>query len=62
MAVGAVFSAQQWLLPRAAQAFAFAAGASAPHLLPLHAGALLAAGALVGFCGSWIAVARFLKT
>jgi len=30
--------------------------------LPAHAAALLAAGALVGFVGSWIAVARFLKT
>ena len=59
--VGAVFGAQQWLLPHAAQAFAFAAGVGPPHLLPLHAGALLAAGALVGFFGSWIAVARFLK-
>jgi len=62
IAVGAVFGAQRWLLPRAAQAFEFAAGVSAPHLLPLHGAAILAGGALVGFFGSWIAVARFLKT
>lgn len=61
IAVGAVFAAQRWLLPRAAQAFEFAAGVSAPHLLPLHGAAILAGGALVGFFGSWIAVARFLK-
>jgi cell division transport system permease protein len=61
IAVGAVFGAQRWLLPRAAQAFEFAAGVSAPHLLPLHGAAILAGGALVGFFGSWIAVARFLK-
>ena len=61
MAVGAVFGAQRWILPRAAQAFAFAAGVTAPHLLPLHAAALLAGGALVGFVGSWLAVSRFLK-
>jgi len=61
MAVGAVLGAQRWILPRAAQAFAFAAGVTAPHLLPLHAAALLAGGALVGFFGSWLAVSRFLK-
>jgi len=62
VAVGAVLVAQHWLLPRASQAFAFAAGVSAPQLLPVHAAAVLAAGALVGFAGSWMAVARFLKT
>ena len=62
VALGAVLFAQHWLLPRASQAFAFAAGVNAPQLLPIHAGALLAAGALVGFAGSWMAVARFLKT
>src|SRR2546427_374424 len=62
VAVGVVLAAQYWLLPHATQAFAVAAGVGAPHLLPAHAAALLAAGALVGFVGSWIAVARFLKT
>jgi cell division transport system permease protein len=62
VAVGAVLAAQQWLLPRASQAFADAVGVGAPHLLPAYAGAVLAAGAMVGFVGSWIAVARFLKT
>jgi cell division transport system permease protein len=61
LAVGGIVAAQHWLLPQASQAFAFAAGVSAMHLLPLHAAALLGAGALVGFLGSWIAVARFLK-
>ena len=59
--VGAVLAAQHLLLPHASQAFAAAAGVGAPHLVPAHAAALLAAGALVGFVGSWIAVARFLK-
>lgn len=62
VAVAAVLSAQHWLLPYATQAFAFAAGVGAPHLLARHAAAILAAGGLVGFAGSWIAVARFLKT
>jgi cell division transport system permease protein len=62
VAVAAVLSAQHWLLPYATQAFAFAAGIGAPHLLLRHAAAILAAGGLVGFAGSWIAVARFLKT
>jgi cell division transport system permease protein len=62
IAVGAVFAAQQWLLPRATQAFVYATGIGPPHLLPLHAAALLVGGALVGLVGSWIAVARFLKT
>ncbi len=62
VAIGAVLGAQHWLLPYANQAFAFAAGVGAPHLLARHAAAILAAGGLVGFGGSWIAVARFLKT
>lgn len=61
LAAGGIVAVQHWLLPHASQAFAFAAGVSAMHLLPLHAMALLGAGALVGFLGSWIAVARFLK-
>src|SRR5205085_2494292 len=60
VAVGAVLAAQHWLLPHASQAFSYAAGVAAPHLLPLYASGLLAAGGLVGFVGSWIAVARFL--
>ena len=61
VAIGAVLGAQHWLLPYANQAFAFAAGTSAPHLMLRHAAAILSAGGLVGFAGSWIAVARFLK-
>jgi cell division transport system permease protein len=62
LAAGGIVAVQHWLLPRASQAFAFAAGVNAVHLLPVHAAGLIAAGALVGFVGSWIAVARFLKT
>ncbi|MFN2546230.1 MAG: cell division protein FtsX [Myxococcales bacterium] len=62
IALGAVVAVQKWLLPRASQAFAFAAGISAPNLAPEHWGALLGAGAVVGLFGSWLAVARFLKT
>jgi cell division transport system permease protein len=62
VAVAAVLSAQHWLLPYATQAFAFATGVGAPHLLARHAAAIFAAGGLVGFAGSWMAVARFLKT
>jgi len=61
VAIGAVLAAQHWLLPYANQAFAFAAGVGAPHLMLRHAAAILSAGGLVGFAGSWIAVARFLK-
>ena len=57
-----MLAAQQLLLTHASQAFAVAAGVGAPRLLPAYAAALLAAGGLVGFVGSWIAVARFLKT
>jgi cell division transport system permease protein len=62
VAVAAVLSAQHWLLPYATQAFAFATGVGAPHLLARHAAAIFAAGGHVGFVGSWMAVARFLKT
>jgi cell division transport system permease protein len=62
VAVGAVLAAQRWLLPYASQLFSFATGAAAANLLAVHAGGLLGAGALVGLAGSWIAVARFLRT
>jgi cell division transport system permease protein len=62
LALGAVLSVQHWLLPRAQAAFAFAAGVVPPHVLPAHAAALLGIGALVGLLGSWLAVARFLRT
>jgi cell division transport system permease protein len=62
LALGAVMAVQHWLLPRAAQAFAFAAGMVAPRILPAHAAGLLGLGTLVGLFGSWLAVARFLRT
>ena len=61
LALSALLAVQQWLLPRAAQAFAFAAGTALPHLLPIQAAGLLGVGALVGFLGSYLAVARFLR-
>jgi cell division transport system permease protein len=62
LALGAIVAVQRWLLPRASQAFAFASGMVAPHLSPAHGAGLLGVGALVGLLGSWIAVARFLRT
>src|SRR5207248_738678 len=47
IALGAVIAVQQWLLPRATQAFTFASGMVPPHLLPMHGAALLGLGALV---------------
>src|SRR5204862_8052707 len=41
LALGAVVGVERWLLPRASQAFAFAAGVVAPAILPSHAASLL---------------------
>ena len=49
------------VIPRAAAAFSFAAGAAAPHLAAAHFGILAGAGAVVGLLGSYLAVARFLR-
>lgn len=62
LALGAVVAVQRWLLPRASQAFAFAAGISAPTVSPAHWAGMLGVGAVVGLFGSWLAVARFLRT
>ncbi len=62
LALGSLAAAQRWLLPRVQQAFVFASGAVAPRILLSHALLLLGAGALVGLLGSWLAVARFLRT
>ena len=48
--------------PKAVAAFSFAAGAGVPVLRAPDAAALLAFGAVVGFIGSYLAVARFLRT
>jgi cell division transport system permease protein len=61
LAVSGLLAVQRLLLPRAAAAFAFASGAQAPHLSAQHCALLAAAGALVGLCGSYLAVARFLR-
>ncbi|TMA24038.1 MAG: ABC transporter permease [Deltaproteobacteria bacterium] len=52
---------QRLVIPRAAAAFSFAAGAAAPHLAVAHFGILAGAGAVVGLLGSYLAVARFLR-
>jgi hypothetical protein len=62
LSLGALAAAQRFLLPRVQQAFVFASGAVAPRILLSHALLLLGAGALVGLLGSWLAVARFLRT
>ncbi|GAC1340891.1 MAG: permease-like cell division protein FtsX [Myxococcales bacterium] len=61
-ALGGLACLERWILPRAAAAFAFASGVPAPHLRPETLLLLLACGALVGFLGSYLAVARFLRT
>ena len=61
LAGGAVLVLQHWVLPKAAEAFTFAAGVQGPHLSIAHLFALALAGAVVGLLGSWLAVARFLR-
>jgi len=62
LAAAGLLAVQRLVLPRAAAAFAFASGASAPHLAAQHCAVLAAAGALVGLCGSYLAVGRSLRT
>jgi cell division transport system permease protein len=62
LALGGLWSAQHWLLPQALSAFRFASGLRAAPLGGREAGALLAFGAAVGLVGSYVAVARFLRT
>jgi cell division transport system permease protein len=61
LASAALVAAQRIVLPRASAAFSFAAGVPAPHLTGASVAFLAAAGALVGLCGSYLAVARFLR-
>ena len=61
LASAALVAVQRVVLPRAAAAFAFAAGVPAPHLTSASVGLLAGAGAVVGLCGSYLAVARFLR-
>ena len=62
LALLGLFCVQRFLLPRAQAAFAFASGASIGPVLPSHLLLLIAFGAAVGLLGSWLAVARFLRT
>ncbi len=62
LALAGLFAIQRWLLPRAADAFAFAAAANGPGLTVGPATLIAASGALVGLFGSWLAVTRFLRT
>jgi cell division transport system permease protein len=61
LASAALVAVQRVVLPRAAAAFAFAAGVAAPHFTPASLALLAGAGALVGLSGSYLAVARFLR-
>jgi len=61
LAVVGLEMVQRLVIPRAAAAFSFAAGAAAPHLAVAHLGILAGAGAVVGLLGSYLAVARFLR-
>jgi cell division transport system permease protein len=61
LASAALVAVQRVVLPRAAAAFAFAAGVPAPHFTPASVALLAGAGALVGLSGSYLAVARFLR-
>ena len=61
LASAALVAVQRVVLPRAAAAFAFAAGVPAPHLTSTSVALLAGAGALVGLGGSYLAVARFLR-
>ena len=62
LSVLGLWAVQRWLVPQAAAAFSFAAGVAGPELLAPEALALLAFGAAVGLVGSWLSVARFLRT
>jgi cell division transport system permease protein len=61
LAVVGIEIVQRLVIPRAAVAFSFAAGAAAPHLPAAHLAILAGAGAVVGLLGSYLAVARFLR-
>jgi len=61
VAIAGLAAVQRFVLPRAAAAFAFASGVPAPHFSSAHCGLLAAAGTVVGLCGSYLAVARFLR-
>lgn len=62
LSVLGLWAVQRWLVPQAAAAFSFAAGVAGPELHAPEALALLAFGAAVGLVGSWLSVARFLRT
>lgn len=61
LAGGGLWAVQRWLLPKAAAAFSFAASLGLPQAGLLHGAALVGFGAVVGFLGSYLAVARFLR-
>lgn len=61
LAGGGLWAVQRWLLPKAAAAFSFAASLGLPQAGLLHGAALVGFGAAVGFLGSYLAVARFLR-
>jgi cell division transport system permease protein len=62
LALAGLYAVQRFLVPRAQAAFAAASGASIGPVLPSHLLLLIGFGAAVGLLGSWLAVARFLRT
>jgi cell division transport system permease protein len=62
LAVAGLLALQRWLLPKAVAAFAFASGLGTPRLQPGQIALVLVFGAVVGLFGSYLAVARFLRT
>jgi cell division transport system permease protein len=62
LALLGLYAVERVLIPRAQAAFAFTAAATIGPVLPIHLAAMIAFGAAVGLLGSWLAVARFLRT
>jgi cell division transport system permease protein len=62
LALLGLLGVEKWLLPQATAAFSFAAGIGGPAVHAPEGLALLLFGAAVGLVGSWLSVARFLRT
>jgi cell division transport system permease protein len=62
LAVAGLLALQRWLLPKAVAAFAFASGLGTPRLHLGQIALVVGFGAAVGLFGSYLAVARFLRT
>jgi cell division transport system permease protein len=62
LAVAGLLALQRWLLPKAVAAFAFASGLGTPRMHLGEIALVVGFGAVVGLFGSYLAVARFLRT